>query len=76
MPPIRVLIADDHAIVREGLRTLIASEPETVDRARKILEAHATWSRALQKQIWTQGVEKVQMDEEMKKRLRSLGYFK
>ena len=27
MSAIRVLIADDHAIVREGLRTLIASEP-------------------------------------------------
>ena len=26
-PPIRVLIADDHAIVREGLRGLINSEP-------------------------------------------------
>jgi NarL family two-component system response regulator LiaR len=25
--PIRILIADDHAIVRRGLRTLIASEP-------------------------------------------------
>ena len=25
--PIRILIADDHAIVRKGLRTLIASEP-------------------------------------------------
>ena len=24
---IRVLIADDHAIVREGLRTLITSDP-------------------------------------------------
>ena len=24
---IRVLIADDHAIVREGLRTLIAAKP-------------------------------------------------
>ena len=27
MDTIRILIADDHAIVREGLRTLIASEP-------------------------------------------------
>ncbi|MEZ4861455.1 MAG: response regulator transcription factor [Caldilineaceae bacterium] len=26
--PIRVLIADDHAIVRRGLRTLIASQPD------------------------------------------------
>jgi two-component system, NarL family, response regulator LiaR len=28
MGTIRILIADDHAIVREGLRTLVASEPE------------------------------------------------
>lgn len=28
MGAIRILIADDHSIVREGLRTLIASEPE------------------------------------------------
>jgi two-component system, NarL family, response regulator LiaR len=28
MNAIRILIADDHAIVREGLRTLISSEPE------------------------------------------------
>lgn len=27
MTPIRILIADDHAIVREGIRTLIGSEP-------------------------------------------------
>src|SRR5512135_2935878 len=27
-PPIRVLIADDHAIVREGLRWLIFSQPD------------------------------------------------
>ena len=27
MTDIRILVADDHAIVREGLRTLIASEP-------------------------------------------------
>ena len=25
---IRILIADDHAIVREGLRALIATEPD------------------------------------------------
>ena len=46
--PIRILIADDHAIVRRGLRTLIASEPgmkvvgeaadggEAVERARTL----------------------------------------
>ncbi len=28
MSDIRILIADDHAVVREGLRTLISSEPE------------------------------------------------
>ena len=28
MDRIRILIADDHAVVREGLRTLITSEPE------------------------------------------------
>ena len=27
MDKVRVLIADDHAVVREGLRTLIGSEP-------------------------------------------------
>ncbi|MCL4868750.1 MAG: response regulator transcription factor [Anaerolineae bacterium] len=27
MPPIRLLIVDDHAIVREGLRTLLEEEP-------------------------------------------------
>ncbi len=27
-PPIRVLLADDHELVREGLRTVLAQEPE------------------------------------------------
>jgi NarL family two-component system response regulator LiaR len=38
---IRILIADDHAIVREGLRTLIASEPgmELVGEAADGIEA-------------------------------------
>lgn len=39
--PIRVLIADDHAIVREGLRTLIDTEPgmEVVGEAEDGVEA-------------------------------------
>jgi two-component system nitrate/nitrite response regulator NarL len=28
MPPIRVLIADDHAVVREGIRRILDGEPE------------------------------------------------
>lgn len=37
---IRILIADDHAVVREGLRALIATEPglELVDEARDGIE--------------------------------------
>jgi NarL family two-component system response regulator LiaR len=44
---IRILIADDHAIVRKGLRTLIASEPsmelvgEAVDGVDVVLKARA-----------------------------------
>ena len=47
MTPIRVLIADDHAIVREGLRTLIASEPgmalvaEAADGIQAVAQARA-----------------------------------
>ncbi len=56
--------------------SLAASNPEIVDRARKILDAQAAWSRALKKQIWTRGVETTPQDEEARKLLRSLGYFK
>jgi two-component system, NarL family, response regulator LiaR len=44
---IRVLIADDHAVVREGLRGLISSEPgmevvgEAKDGVETVLKAHA-----------------------------------
>jgi NarL family two-component system response regulator LiaR len=44
---IRVLIADDHAVVREGLRALIVSEPgltvidEAVDGVEAIAKAHS-----------------------------------
>jgi NarL family two-component system response regulator LiaR len=47
MDNIRVLIADDHAIVREGLRTLIASEPEmevvgeAADGVEVVFKAHS-----------------------------------
>lgn len=48
MSTVRLLIADDHAIVREGLRTLIANEPgmELVGEAADGLEAVAL-ARAL-----------------------------
>ena len=38
---IRILIADDHAVVREGLRALIATEPgmEIVGEAKDGIEA-------------------------------------
>ena len=40
-PPARVLIADDHALVREGMRTMLAREPnlEVVGEARNGREA-------------------------------------
>ena len=50
--PIRVLIADDHAIVREGLRSLIADEPtlELAGEARSGDEALAL-SRACRAEV-------------------------
>ena len=28
MPPIRILLADDHAVVRDGLRALLDRQPD------------------------------------------------
>ncbi len=47
VPRIRVLIADDHAIVREGLAAVLAREPdiEVVGEAGDGVEAVAAWCR-------------------------------
>jgi NarL family two-component system response regulator LiaR len=52
MDAIRILIADDHAIVREGLRTLITSEPgmELVGEAADGVDA-VSKARALQPDV-------------------------
>lgn len=52
MDAIRILIADDHAIVREGLRTLIASEPgmEVAGEAADGLQA-VSLARSLQPDV-------------------------
>jgi NarL family two-component system response regulator LiaR len=50
--PIRVLVADDHAVVREGLRALIATEPgmELVGEAKDGIEA-VLMARSLQPDV-------------------------
>lgn len=40
--PIRVVIADDHSVVREGLKTIIKSEPEM-----KVVAECGTWPEAI-----------------------------
>ncbi|MBN1217748.1 MAG: response regulator transcription factor [Anaerolineae bacterium] len=51
-PSIRIVIADDHAVVREGLRTLISTKPgmEVVGEAADGIEAVAQ-ARALQPDV-------------------------
>jgi DNA-binding NarL/FixJ family response regulator len=55
--PIRVLIADDHAIVRLGLRALIATEPglevvgEAADGTDAVRQAHRVCART--SSCWT-----------------------
>jgi len=45
-PPIRVLIADDHAFVRQGLRALLAADPDTFEICAEAASGHEAIKKA------------------------------
>ena len=69
--PIRVLIADDHAVVRYGLRALLTSEPslevigEAADGVSAVAQAHALQPDVLLLDLLMPGKEGVQVIEEL-----------
>jgi len=63
--------------VDPGERESLASrEPENVEQARRILNAHAARSRTLRRQIWPGRVPTTAPDEKTRKMLRSHRYIK
>jgi NarL family two-component system response regulator LiaR len=73
--PIRILIADDHAIVRRGLRTLIASEPgmevvgeagdgaEAVQKARALLPDVILMDTVMPRQSGLEAIQEIKADD-------------
>jgi NarL family two-component system response regulator LiaR len=72
---IRILIADDHAIVRRGLRTLIASEPgmevvgeagdgaEAVQKARALLPDVILMDTVMPRQSGLEAIQEIKADD-------------
>jgi len=56
--------------------SLVTGQPEVVEKARRALKAHATWSRALKKEIWSGRAPTTVPNEKTRKVLRSHRYIK